>query len=60
VEDMGISIPMIYAALDNKEDDFQSQYIIEVEGKINNQLIEIVINIDPKLVESFIYKEVSM
>jgi hypothetical protein len=59
VEDMGKSMPRIYAALDNKQVDFQS-HMIEVEGKINNHPIAILIDsgashsyIDPKLVEIF-------
>jgi hypothetical protein len=56
VEDMGRNVPRIYAALDNKQVEFQS-HMIEVEGMINNQTIEIVIDsgasysyIDPKMV----------
>jgi hypothetical protein len=59
VEDMGRSMPRIYAALDNKQVEFQS-HMIEVEGKINDQPIVILIDsgashsyIDPKLVERF-------
>jgi hypothetical protein len=40
VEDMGRNVPRIYAALDNKQDEFQS-HMIEVEGNINNQPISI-------------------
>jgi hypothetical protein len=57
VEDMGRNVPRIYAALDNKQVEFQS-HMIEVEGKINNQTIAILIDsgashsyIDPKMVE---------
>jgi hypothetical protein len=56
---MGRSMPRIYASLDNKQDEFQS-HMIEVEGKINDQPIAILIDsgashsyIDPKLVEIF-------
>jgi hypothetical protein len=49
----------IYAALDNKQDEFQS-HMIEVEGKINDQPISILIDsrsshsyVDPKMVERF-------
>jgi hypothetical protein len=35
VEDMGIFVPTIYAALDNKQVEFYS-HMIEVEGKIKN------------------------
>jgi hypothetical protein len=35
VEDMGRNVPRIYAAMDNKQAEFQS-HMIEVEGKINN------------------------
>jgi hypothetical protein len=58
VEDMGNRIPRIYAALDNKQAEFQS-HMIEVEGMINNQPFTILINsgashsyIDPRVVES--------
>jgi hypothetical protein len=58
VEDMGISVPRIYAALDNKQAEYQS-HMIEVEGMINNQTITILIDsgashsyIDPRMVES--------
>jgi hypothetical protein len=58
VEDMGINVPRIYAALDNKKAEYQS-HMIEVEGMINNQTIAILIDsvsshsyIDPKMVES--------
>jgi hypothetical protein len=43
VEDMGRSMPRIYAALDNKQVEYQSP-MIEVEGKIDNQPIEILID----------------
>jgi hypothetical protein len=59
VEDMGSIMPRIYAALDNKQDEFQS-HMIEVEGMINNQPFIILIDswdshsyIDPRVVESF-------
>jgi hypothetical protein len=59
VEDMGKNLPRIYVALDNKQVEFQS-HMIEVEGMINNQTIEILIYlgaihiyIDPKMVERF-------
>jgi hypothetical protein len=59
VEDMGRNVPRIYAALDNKQVEFQS-HMIEVEGKINNQPIAILIDsgashsyLDPKMVERF-------
>jgi hypothetical protein len=59
VEDMGRSMPRIYAALDNKQEEYQSP-MIEVEGKIDNQPITILIDygashsyIDPNLVEIF-------
>jgi hypothetical protein len=58
VEDMGSRIPRIYAALDNKQVEFQS-HMIEVEGMINNHAFTILIDsgashsyIDPKMVES--------
>ena len=59
VEDMGSRMPRIYAALDNKQAEFQS-HMIEVEGMINNQPFTILIDsgashsyIDPRMVESF-------
>jgi hypothetical protein len=59
VEDMGRNVPRIYASVDNKQAEFQS-HMIEVEGMINNQTIEILINsraihsyIDPNMVERF-------
>jgi hypothetical protein len=59
VEDMGRNVPRIYAALDNKQVEYQS-HMIEVEGMINNQTIAILIDlgdshsyIDPSMVESF-------
>jgi hypothetical protein len=57
MEDMGRSVPRIYAALDSKQAEFQS-HMIEVEGKFNNQTIVILIDsvtshryIDPKMME---------
>jgi hypothetical protein len=59
VEYMGINVPRIYAALDNKQDKFQS-HMIEVESKINDQTISILIDsryshsyLDPNMVERF-------
>jgi hypothetical protein len=43
VEDMGINVPRIYAALDNKQAEYQS-HMIEVKGMINNQTISILID----------------
>jgi predicted aspartyl protease len=43
MEDMGGSMPRIYQALDKKKEKFQSP-MIEVEGKINNHPIEILID----------------
>jgi hypothetical protein len=57
VEDMSRNVPRIYAILDNKKAEFQS-HMIEVEGKINNQPIYILIDLGsspiylhPKMVE---------
>jgi hypothetical protein len=57
MEDMGISIHRIYAALENKQVEFQS-HMIEVEGMINNHAFTILIYfgsshsyIDPKVVD---------
>ena len=59
MEDISRNIPRIYAALDNKQDEFQS-HMMEVEGKINDQPIDILIDsgashsyLDPKMVERF-------
>jgi hypothetical protein len=59
VEDMDRNVPRIYAALDSKQAEYQSQ-MIEVEGMINNQTIVILIDsgashsyIDPNMVEIF-------
>jgi hypothetical protein len=55
---MGINVPRIYAALDNKKVEHQS-HMIEVEGLINNQNLAILIDsgashsyMKPKMVES--------
>jgi hypothetical protein len=60
MEDIGIRVPRIYAALDNKQVEFQS-HMIEVEGMINNHAFTILIDsgdshsyIDPKVVERFL------
>jgi hypothetical protein len=63
IEDVGKRILSIYAALENRQADYQS-HMIEVEGKIDNQPITILfdcgashIYIDPKLVEIFKLKK---
>jgi hypothetical protein len=43
VEDMGRNVPRIYETLDKKQAEFRS-HMIEVEGKINDQTIFILIN----------------
>jgi hypothetical protein len=55
---MGSRMPRIYAALDNRQAEFQS-HMIEVEGMINNRPLVILIDsgashsyIDPRVVES--------
>jgi hypothetical protein len=60
MEDMGKSVPRIYASLDNKQAEFQS-HMIEVEGMINNHAFTILIDlgvgnsyIDPKVEEIFL------
>jgi hypothetical protein len=65
MEDMGINVPRIYVALDNKKEEYQS-HMIEVEGMINNQTIAILIDsgashsyIDPKMVESFHFPRIN-
>jgi hypothetical protein len=56
MEDMGSRMPRIYAALDNKQAEFQS-HMIEVEGMINNRLTVLIDSgashsyIDPRVVE---------
>jgi hypothetical protein len=59
VEDMGSRIPRIYAAMDNKQVEYQS-HMIEVEDMIKNQPFTILVDlgashsyIDPRVVESF-------
>jgi hypothetical protein len=59
IEEMGRSVPGIYAALDNKQVEFQS-HMIEVEDNINDQPIAILIDsgashsyLDPNMVERF-------
>jgi hypothetical protein len=59
VEDISINVPRIYTSLDNNQVEFQS-HTIEVEGKITNQPINILIDsgasdiyLDPKMVEIF-------
>jgi predicted aspartyl protease len=63
IEDVGKSMPRIYAAMDNRQEDHQP-HMIEVEGKINNQPIAILIDsgashsyIDPNLVKRFKLKK---
>jgi hypothetical protein len=58
MENMGSRMPRIYAALENKQDEYQS-HMIEVEGMINNHAFTILIHsgachsyIDPRVVES--------
>ena len=58
VEDIGRSVPRIYATLDNKKVEFQLHMIKMVETNINNQPIDILIDsgtihsyLDPKMVE---------
>jgi hypothetical protein len=43
VEDVGRSVPRIYATLENRQEEHQS-HMIEVEGKITNQPIVILID----------------
>jgi hypothetical protein len=43
MEDMGRSVPRIYASLDNKKAQFQS-HVIGVEGMINNHAFTILID----------------
>jgi hypothetical protein len=59
IEDVRRSMPRIYAALDNRQVEYQ-YHMIDVEGKIDNQHIYILIDfgdshnyIDPNLVERF-------
>jgi hypothetical protein len=57
IDDVGRSMPSIYATVDNRQEDYQS-HMIEVEGNIENHPIDILIDfgashsyIDPNLVE---------
>jgi hypothetical protein len=57
MEEMGRSVPWIYASLENKQTEFQL-HIIEVEGMINNNAFTILIDsrashsyMDAKVVE---------
>jgi hypothetical protein len=66
MEYMGRSVPKIYAALDNKQYEFQS-HMIEVEGNINNHTISILIDLgaihsylDPKMVENFHFPRIKL
>jgi hypothetical protein len=43
IEDMGRNVPRIYATLDNKKAEFES-HMVEIEGKINNKHISILID----------------
>ena len=63
IKDVGKNMPKIYAYLENRQEDYQS-HMIEVEGKIDNQPISILIDsgashsyIDPNLVERFKLKK---
>jgi hypothetical protein len=63
IEDMGKSMPRIYVTLDNIQEYYQS-HMIEVEGKIDNNPIAILIDygvshiyIDPNIVEIFKLKK---
>ena len=55
MEDIGIRVPRIYAAVDNKQVEFQS-HMIEVEGMINNHAL-IILN-DSGASHSYIYPKV--
>jgi hypothetical protein len=55
MEDMGISVLRIYAALDNKQDKFQS-HMVEVKGMINNHAFTILIDSGDS--HSYIYTKV--
>ena len=52
---MGKSVQRIYAALENKQSNFQS-HMIEVEGMINNHAFTILI--DSRVSHSYIYPKV--
>jgi hypothetical protein len=59
MEEMGRNMPRIYATLDNKQAKYQSS-MVEVEGKIDNQPISILVDsrashsyINSKIVERF-------
>jgi hypothetical protein len=66
VEDMGINVPRIHASLDNQQAEFQS-HMIEVEGKINDQPISILIDsgashsyLYPKMVDRFHFPRIKL
>ena len=59
MDDIERNVPIIFAALDNRKAKHKS-HIVEVEGKINQQPIKILIDsreshsyVDPKLVERY-------
>jgi hypothetical protein len=54
MEDMGRNVPRIYAALDNKQEKYQS-HMIEVEDIVNNQTTAILI--DSRASHSYIYSK---
>jgi hypothetical protein len=61
-----VTVPRIYASLDNKQVDFQL-HMIEVEGKINNQTIVILIDsrdshiyLNPNMVERFHFLRINL
>jgi hypothetical protein len=66
VEDMGRSVPRIYAGLDSRQENYQF-HMIEVEGKIDNHTKTILIDygashiyIDPNVVERFKLKRCNL
>jgi hypothetical protein len=52
IEDMGRNVPRIYAALAKNQVEFHS-HMIEVEGKINDQPISILIDLG--YIHSYLY-----
>jgi hypothetical protein len=53
--DMGISVPRIYASLENKQAKFQS-HMIEVKDMINNHAFTLLI--DSRASHSYVYPKV--
>jgi hypothetical protein len=46
---MAMSVPQIYVALDNNQDDHQAS-VVEIEGMISNHLVFVLINPSSNLI----------